>query len=118
MPTEQETRVNQIPSEIAALLNVHPLETPRLLLRSFRQSGLMTGLLRAVYAVLFEKARLDDIQSGYLDFNAASAALHRKPGTKLWTEDEFDIYGQLVRSGKMILFRAAHPAGKDPQKTR
>ena len=118
MPTEQETRVNQIPSEIAALLNVHPLETPRLLLRSFRQSGLMTGLLRAVYAVLFNQAKLDYIQSGYLDFNAASAALHRKLGMKLWIEDEFDIDGQHVRAEEMILFRDEYLAGKNPQKTK
>lgn len=67
--------------------------------------GLMTELLRAVYFFLFEQAKLDYIQSGYFDFNEASAALHRKLGMRLWTEDEFDIYGQHVHTKEMILFR-------------
>ena len=207
---EQENHANRIPAELAAFLNVHPVETPRLALRPFRQSdladlyeylsqkeqqrlagncpcdstddaklcleynmstdhpqvyyaivlkaenkvignitfnpshleqdetlnalrgvtlsyilnerywrrGLMTELLRAVYALLFNQAKLDYIQSGYLDFNAASAALHRKLGMKLWIEDEFDIDGQHVRAEEMILFRDEYLAGKNPQKTK
>lgn len=194
---EQEKRANQIPAEIAAFLNAHPVETPRLLLRPFRLSdlenlyeylsqkeqqrlagncpcdsiedarlsldsimrtdhpqmyfaivlkaedkvignltfnpcclerdetlnalrgvtlsyilnerywrrGLMTELLRAVYPILFKQAKLDYIQSGYFDFNEASAALQRKLGMKLWTEDAFEINGQHVRTKEMILFR-------------
>ena len=67
--------------------------------------GFMTELLRAVYPVLFEKGELDYIQSGYFDFNTASAALQRKLGMKLWTEAEFEWNGQTVHTKEMILFR-------------
>lgn len=67
--------------------------------------GLMTELLRAVYPVLFEKGRLDYIQSGYFDFNDASAALQRKLGMKLWTEGEWESNGERIRTKEMILFR-------------
>ena len=69
------------------------------------RQGIMTELLRAVYPFLFEQAGLDYIQSGYFDFNEASAALQRKLGMRLWTEDEFEYEGQRIRTKEMILFR-------------
>lgn len=81
--------------------------------RYWRQ-GIMTELLRAVYPFLFEQAKLDYIQSGYFDFNEASAALHRKLGMRLWTEDEFEYEGQRFRTKEMILFRDEY--GKNPQR--
>ncbi len=69
------------------------------------RKGYMTELLRAVYPALFEKGRLDYIQSGYFDFNAASAALQRKLGMRLWTEGEWEQNGERIRTMEMILFR-------------
>ena len=80
----------------------------------FWRQGIMTELLRAVYPFLFEQAKLDYIQSGYFDFNEASAALQRKLGMKLWTEDEFEYEGQRFRTKEMILFRDEY--GKNPQR--
>ena len=65
----------------------------------------MTELLRAVYPVLFEKGNLAYIQSGYFDFNAASAALQKKLGMKRWTDKEFDWNGETIHTKEMILFR-------------
>ena len=67
--------------------------------------GYMSELLRAVYPVLFEKGDLAYIQSGYFDFNTASAALQRKLGMRLWTEAEFEWNGETVHTKEMILFR-------------
>ena len=76
--------------------------------------GLMTELLRAVYPLLFEKGKLDYIQSGYFDFNAASAALQKKLGMQLWTEGVFEQNGERIKTKEMILFRgdlcALYPA--------
>lgn len=72
---------------------------------NYWRRGLMTELLRAVYPVLFERGKLAYIQSGYFDFNAASAALQRKLGMRLWTEEEFDLNGESVHTKEMILFR-------------
>ena len=81
--------------------------------RYWRQ-GIMTELLRALYPFLFAQAGLDYIQSGYFDFNEASAALQRKLGMKLWTEDEFEYEGQRFRTKEMILFRDEY--GRNPQR--
>ena len=67
--------------------------------------GYMSELLRAVYPVLFEKGDLAYIQSGYFDFNTASAALQRKLGMRLWNEAEFELNGETIRTKEMILFR-------------
>ena len=67
--------------------------------------GFMTELLRALYPILFEKGNLAYVQSGYFDFNTASAALQRKLGMKLWTEEEFEWNGETVHTKEMILFR-------------
>ena len=80
----------------------------------FWRQGIMTELLRALYPFLFAQAGLDYIQSGYFDFNEASAALQRKLGMKLWTEDEFEYEGQRFRTKEMILFRDEY--GKNPQR--
>lgn len=80
----------------------------------FWRQGIMTELLRALYPFLFAQAGLDYIQSGYFDFNEASAALQRKLGMKLWTEDEFEFEGQRFRTKEMILFRDEY--GKNPQR--
>ena len=72
---------------------------------NYWRRGLMTELLRSVYPVLFEKGKLDYIQSGYFDFNAASAALQRKIGMRLWTEGEFELNGKQIKTKEMILFR-------------
>lgn len=67
--------------------------------------GYMTELLRAVYPVLFEKGDLAYLQSGYFDFNTASAALQKKLGMRLWTDAEFEWNGETVHTKEMILFR-------------
>ena len=67
--------------------------------------GIMTELLRAVYPVLFSKGDLAYIQSGYFDFNTASAVLQKKLGMKLWTEEEFEWNDDTVHTKEMILFR-------------
>jgi RimJ/RimL family protein N-acetyltransferase len=67
--------------------------------------GFMTELLRAVYPVLFEKGDLAYIQSGYFAFNTASAALQKKLGMRLWTEEEIEINGEKIQTKEMILFR-------------
>ena len=67
--------------------------------------GYMTEMLRAVYPILFEKGNLAYLQSGYFDFNTASAALQKKLGMKLWTEAEFEWNGETVHTKEMILFR-------------
>ena len=72
---------------------------------NYWRQGLMTELLRAVYPILFERGKLDYIQSGYFDFNAASAAIQKKLGMKLWTEAEFELNGETIRTKEMILFR-------------
>ena len=54
------------------------------------RKGYMTELLRAVYPILFEKGRLDYIQSGYFAFNTASAALQNKLGMRHWTDGVFE----------------------------
>jgi ribosomal-protein-alanine N-acetyltransferase len=208
---ERENDVKQIPAQIAALLTARPIETPRLLLRPFRQGdladlyeylsqreqqrlagncpcdsmedarlsleynmspdhpqvyfavvlksenklignltfnpsylaqdealsalrgvtlsyvlnerywrrGLMTELLQAVYPVLFEQVKLDYIQSGFFDFNGASAALQRKLGMQLWTEAQFETDGKTIQTKEMILFRKdwLAMAGKWPENT-
>ena len=72
---------------------------------NYWRRGLMTELLRALYPVLFEKGDLAYLQSGYFDFNAASAALQRKLGMRLWTEAEFEWNGETIHTKEMILFR-------------
>lgn len=72
---------------------------------NYWRRGLMTELLRAAYPILLGKGKLDYIQSGYFDFNAASAALQRKLGMRLWTEGEFELNGERVKTKEMILFR-------------
>ena len=77
--------------------------------------GLMTELLRAVYPILFEQAGLDYIQSGYFVFNEASAALQRKLGMRLWTEERFVMDGILYETREMILFRDGYECPKTAQ---
>ena len=81
---------------------------------NYWRQGLMTEMLRAVYPLLFEKGKLDYIQSGYFDFNAASAALQKKLGMQLWTEGVFEQNGERIKTKEMILFRgdlcALYPA--------
>ena len=72
---------------------------------NYWRRGLMTELLRAVYPILFEKGRLDYIQSGYFPFNQASGALQRKLGMRLWTKGSFEQNGQRIETREMILFR-------------
>lgn len=67
--------------------------------------GLMSELLQAVYPLLFGKGKLDYIQSGYFAFNEASAALQKKLGMRLWTEQEFELNGETIPTREMILFR-------------
>ena len=69
------------------------------------RKGYMTELLRAVYPILFEKGRLDYIQSGYFAFNIASAALQNKLGMRHWTDGVFECHGQRIETVEMILFR-------------
>ena len=77
--------------------------------------GLMTELLRAVYPILFEKAGLDYIQSGYFVFNEASAALQRKLGMRLWAEERFEMNGIPYETREMILFRDGYECPKTAQ---
>ena len=79
---------------------------------NYWRRGLMTELLRAVYPVLFEKGELDYVQSGYFDFNAASAALQRKLGMRPWSEGAFEQNGETIRTREMVLFRADYEAGR------
>ena len=72
---------------------------------NYWRRGCMTELLRTVYPVLFEKGDLAYLQSGYFDFNEASAALQRKLGMQLWTEEEFEWNGETVHTKEVILFR-------------
>ena len=72
---------------------------------NYWRRGLMTELLRSVYPVLFEKGKLDYIQSGYFDFNTASAGLQKKLGMQLWTEGVFEQNGERIKTKEMILFR-------------
>ena len=69
------------------------------------RKGCMTELLRVLYPVLFEKGRLDYIQSGYFAFNTASAALQRKLGMRHWTDGVFECGGRRIETVEMILFR-------------
>ena len=79
--------------------------------------GLMSDLLGAVYSVLYERAGLDYIQSGYFVFNEASEALQRKLGMKPWTEAQFEMDGKTIQTREMILFREdwRSAAGKWPE---
>lgn len=79
---------------------------------NYWRRGLMTELLRAVYPLLLEQGKLDYIQSGYFEFNAASAALQRKLGMRVWTNAVFEREGERIDTVEMILFRA----GLDPRK--
>ena len=79
---------------------------------NYWRQGLMTELLRAVYPILFEKGRLDYVQSGYFAFNTASAALQRKLGMRVWTHGVFECGGEHIDTVEMILFRP----GLDPRK--
>lgn len=74
--------------------------------------GYMTELLRALYPILFEKGRLDYIQSGYFAFNTASGALQRKLGMRLWTKGVFERDGERIETMEMILFRDDRIAGE------
>lgn len=74
--------------------------------------GYMTELLRALYLILFEKGRLDYIQSGYFAFNTASGALQRKLGMRLWTKGVFERDGERIETMEMILFRDDRIAGE------
>ena len=76
---------------------------------NYWRRGFMTELLRAIYPILFEKGSLAYLQSGYFDFNTASAALQKKLGMRLWTEEEFEWNGEPVHTKEMILFREDYP---------
>ena len=89
---------------------------------NYWRRGLMTELLRACLPVFFEKAELDYVQSGYFEFNAASAALQRKLGMQPWTGEEIELNGETIRTQEMILFRETWLAGagapEDRQKSQ
>lgn len=80
---------------------------------NYWRRGLMTELLRAVYPLLLEQGKLDYIQSGYFEFNAASAALQRKLGMWVWTNAVFERGGERIDTVEMILFRAGLNPRKD-----
>lgn len=78
--------------------------------------GLMSEALRELYAVLFEKGKLDYINSGYFEFNTASGALQKKLGMKPWMEHVVERDGERIPTQEMLLWRADWEAGRQAAK--
>jgi RimJ/RimL family protein N-acetyltransferase len=73
---------------------------------NYWRRGLMSEVLRELYAVLFEKGKLEYINSGYFAFNTASAALQQKLGMKPWLEHIVERDGEQIPTKEMLLWRA------------
>ena len=83
---------------------------------NYWRRGLMSEVLRELYAVLFEKGKLEYINSGYFAFNTASAALQQKLGMKPWMEHVVERDGQRIPTKEMLLWRADWEAGQQAAK--
>ena len=83
---------------------------------NYWRRGLMSEVLRELYAVLFEKGKLEYINSGYFAFNTASAALQQKLGMKPWMEHVVERDGEQIPTKEMLLWRADWEAGQQAAK--
>lgn len=67
--------------------------------------GIMTEILESLYAMLFEQAKLDYINSGYFLYNGASGRLQEKLGMKPWKEGVWEWNGEQISTRDMVIWR-------------
>lgn len=100
--------VTAVPEEVAGL---EPLAGKRgrsmsfCISRQYQRRGLMTEVLRAVIAQLFDAEGMDYAQCGYFPFNAASAKLQEKLGFTHLTTMELDFKGEKVTTVEQVLWK-------------